>query len=293
MWASHTKPGTNVSIGYDCVQSMAIRTATTKLRGTVQSLHIMTKFQGSRFEFIFTSLVKNSPRLFTTVQAVCRAYETTRVYRDVKLRTAIIRDRQLLLLPRETVISRVDRVWNVSADTANLGTLHATNVRLVWFAATSDAYNISVPYVRFLRVRVRASRHGHTLVIDTRPPPGQTAGYVLGFKLDSDDALLTLVEQIGKLFTMFCVKPELGIETVVDDKVTVGNPSSAAVKRAEDDVQVVAAADMANFDALAAFYADGPVDMDREPEYNADLGLAVEKLRNGLEINELWQVTSG
>ena len=34
-----------------------------------QALCISAKF-GSKFEFIFTSLVKNSPRLFTTLQAV-------------------------------------------------------------------------------------------------------------------------------------------------------------------------------------------------------------------------------
>jgi hypothetical protein len=47
----------------------------------VQALFIMTKWNGMRFEFIFTSLVKASPRLFTTVQAVFRSYETTKLYR--------------------------------------------------------------------------------------------------------------------------------------------------------------------------------------------------------------------
>lgn len=41
--------------------------------------------QGSRFEFVFTNLVKNSPRLFTTVQAVFRAYDTTHLYRNLKV----------------------------------------------------------------------------------------------------------------------------------------------------------------------------------------------------------------
>lgn len=39
---------------------------------SLQALYLMTKFNNSRFEFIFTSLVKNSPRLFTTLQAVVR-----------------------------------------------------------------------------------------------------------------------------------------------------------------------------------------------------------------------------
>ncbi|MFN3504083.1 MAG: Bardet-Biedl syndrome 5 protein, partial [Allorhizobium sp.] len=47
------------------------------------------------------------PRLFTTVQSVFRAYETTKLYRDLKLRGAIIKDKQLLLLPHEQVYNKV------------------------------------------------------------------------------------------------------------------------------------------------------------------------------------------
>ena len=74
---------------------MSIKNAESRLRGKTQALYLMTKFNGSRFEFIFTSLVKASPRLFTTVQAVFRAYETTKLYRDLKLRGAIIKDKQV------------------------------------------------------------------------------------------------------------------------------------------------------------------------------------------------------
>jgi len=115
-------------IGHNCILSTNIRTASSKLRGNTQALYVMTKFNNSRFEFIFTSLVKNSPRLFTTVQAVYRSYETTKLYRDLKLRGAIIRDKQLIMLPDEDVINKVDGVWNLSSDQGNLGTFFVTNV---------------------------------------------------------------------------------------------------------------------------------------------------------------------
>lgn len=72
-----------------------------------QALYVLTKFNGSRFEFIFTNLVRNSPRLFTTIQAVFRAYDTTKLYRDLKLRGAIIQDKQLKLLPQEQTYNQV------------------------------------------------------------------------------------------------------------------------------------------------------------------------------------------
>ena len=72
IWVSHRNPRTNLSIGLDSVSSIMIRTANSQLRGATQALYLMTKFNSSRFEFIFTSLVKASPRLFTTVQSVFR-----------------------------------------------------------------------------------------------------------------------------------------------------------------------------------------------------------------------------
>ena len=71
LWVSHANSKINLSIGLNTVMSVNIRKAKSKLRGHTQALCVLAKFN-SRFEFVFTSLVKNSPRLFTTVQAVMR-----------------------------------------------------------------------------------------------------------------------------------------------------------------------------------------------------------------------------
>jgi Bardet-Biedl syndrome 5 protein len=127
MWISANNVKTNLSVGYGSVISINIRTANSRLRGTTQALYVLTKFNGSRFEFIFTNLISSSPRLFTTVQvgsscasgsqlhyfppisqggmqAVFRAYDTSKLYRDLKLRGAVIRDKELIQLPSEQVI---------------------------------------------------------------------------------------------------------------------------------------------------------------------------------------------
>lgn len=113
----------------------------------------MTQDVGNRFEFIFTSLVKNSPRLFTTVQSVERAYKTSSLYRDLKLRGSIIRDHQLILLPLEQVYNRIPDAWNLSSDQGNLGQFFITNVRLVWHANLAQNFNVSVPYMQMKHVR--------------------------------------------------------------------------------------------------------------------------------------------
>jgi Bardet-Biedl syndrome 5 protein len=71
MWIAHASNNINLSIGLSSVLSANIKQAKSKLRGHTQALCVLAKYN-TRFEFIFTSLVKNSPRLFTTIQAVLR-----------------------------------------------------------------------------------------------------------------------------------------------------------------------------------------------------------------------------
>eukprot|EP01048_Picozoa_sp_COSAG05_P009289 COSAG05_NODE_753_length_7528_cov_4.065823_3_plen_409_part_00 len=186
IWLSTRARKTNLSIGYNCIVSLNIKSANSRLRGNTQALFVLTKANGSRFEFIFTNLVRNSPRIFTTVQAVFRAYETTKLYRDLKLRGAIIRDGTLNLLPHEQVFKHVNGVWNLSSDQGNLGTFYITNVRLVWHANLAENFNVSIPYLQMKTIRMRESKFGRALVIETVQRSG---GYILGFRVDPQDKL--------------------------------------------------------------------------------------------------------
>lgn len=116
LWVSSSSIKTNLSIGLGAVVSINIRTANSRLRGNSQALYVLTKFNGSRFEFIFTNLVRDSPRLFTTVQAVFRAYDTSKLYRDLKLRGAVVNEKELIQLPDERIFNKIPGVWNLSAD---------------------------------------------------------------------------------------------------------------------------------------------------------------------------------
>lgn len=64
-------------------------------------------------------------------QQVFKAYETSKLYRDLKLRGAIIASNDLKLLPQEQTYNKVNGVWNLSSDQGNLGTFFVSNVRLV------------------------------------------------------------------------------------------------------------------------------------------------------------------
>ena len=61
------------------------------------------------------------------------------------------------------------------------------------------------------------------------------------------------------------------------------------MKRSADDVEIIDTEE--DNDSLAVYYADIRIsNADREPVWNQDLGLAVEKLREGFTVQNLWQV---
>ncbi len=51
------------------------------------------------------------------------------MYRELKLRGAILSEKQLKILPQEAIVNTVNGVWNLSSDQGNLGTAIVTNVR--------------------------------------------------------------------------------------------------------------------------------------------------------------------
>lgn len=212
IWVSHAKSTINLSIGLNTILTVNIRKAKSKLRGHTQALCVMAKFN-SRFEFIFTSLVKNSPRLFTTVQAIMRAYETSKLYRDLKLRGSIVQGNELILLPKEQVFTKLNCVWNLSSDQGNLGTFFLTNVRIVWHANLATNFNVSLPYMQVKSIRARDSKFGKALVIETFARAG---GYILGFRIDSKEKLEEVLQEVNSLYNVYSSCPVFGVEFTVE-----------------------------------------------------------------------------
>ena len=291
LWIASRRARTNLSVGYNSIVSINIKSASSRLRGRTQALYVMTKFQGSRFEFIFTNLVNDSPRLFTTVQAVFRAYDTSKLYRDLKLRCAIIADKELKLLPKEEVYNKIPGVWNLSNDRGNLGTFHVTNVRVVWHANAAENFNVSVPYVQIRSATLRESKFGRCLVINTTQRSG---GYVLGFRVEPAERLPTVHQEIDALLRVFGQNPVFGVEFSVEEKAE--SIERVTVARESDDVEIVdERGGEDNAAAFAAYYAEGG---DRggagagesEPTFDPTLGLAVEPLPEGTTPAQLWNI---
>ncbi|CAD7959316.1 unnamed protein product [Amoebophrya sp. A25] len=286
LWTSAKSARTNLSIGFSCVTGINIKLVNSRLRGNTQALFVMTRYNNTRFEFIFTSLVRNSPRLFTTTQAVFKAYDSSKLYRDLKLRGAIIANKELCVLPSEQIFERINGIWNLSSDQGNLGTFTITNVRIVWFAALAENFNVSIPYMQIKSINVRNSKFGQALVLETTPGSGS---YILGFRADPVSHLEEIRKQITKLWKGldFTVqKPE----DEEDNNTTAGKATAAPVPvpRKEDDIEVVETEEV---EASMLYHADGDREyINQEPVFNPEIGLAMEKLKDGVTLEKLWSV---
>ncbi|XP_051876035.1 Bardet-Biedl syndrome 5 protein homolog [Pristis pectinata] len=282
IWHSLAIPRVNLSVGYNCILNITTRTANSKLRGQTEALYILTKSNNTRFEFIFTSVVPGSPRLFTTVIAVHRAYETSKIYRDLKLRGALIQNKQLRLLPQEQVYDKINGVWNLSSDQGNLGTFFITNVRIVWHANMNDSFNVSIPYLQIRSIKIRDSKFGLALVIESSQ---QSGGYVLGFKIDPVEKLQEAVKEINSLHKVYSACPIFGVQYEMEEKP---QPlEDLTVEQVQDDVEIEPEGPT---DAFVAYFADTNKQQDREPVYSEELGLAIEKLKDGFTLQSLWEV---
>ncbi|KAF4658312.1 Bardet-Biedl syndrome 5 protein [Perkinsus chesapeaki] len=264
----------------------------------------LTRFNGQRFEFIFTSLVRNSPRIFTTMQAVHRAYDTSRFYRELRLRSAIVREQELVLLPQEKMYNKISGVWNLATDQGNLGTMVITNIRAVWYAALAENFNVSMPYLQMVVGRRR--RLGRDALSESEPV-GPAGGFVLGFRIDPESALTSVQEEMAKMRELFFQSPYFGVEVSMDAPIGGKGTSDARellsapppLQRVEEDVEID---ELIGFEKLLDGHQPASADEGdasllyrddsgyREPVYSPELGLAVAKLRDNNTITSLWNI---
>ncbi|KRX13314.1 Bardet-Biedl syndrome 5 protein [Trichinella nelsoni] len=282
IWLSHASSKINLTIGFNSITAIRTRSTLSKLVGKTESLYVLTKPGSTRFEFIFSIINQANAKLFASILIVFRAYETSTLYREVKMRTPIIVRETLKLLPLEEQCKRVEGTWNLYSDEGDLGVLIMTNVRVVWFATVNESMNISIPYMHIKSCRIKNSKFGLALVIETSVQSGSN---IFGFRIDPQDRLEEVCRQIISLHSMFQVNPVFGVEVVrsQDDNETI-----AIGLCTEDDIEIDSTG---RADSLTAYFACGdPHRKSGEPVYNEELGVAIEALKEGFTLNDLWEI---
>ena len=211
-------------------------------------------------------------------------------------------------------------MWNLSSDQGNLGSFFLTNVRLVWHANLASNFNVSLPYMQVKSLRIRDSKFGFALVVETFARSG---GYILGFRIDPKEKLeevykeVLSLHQVSEILVVVCFLPNwssvnyytfvpsnLGIKVFaaspifgVDFSVEAEAPSIEKITqpRIEEDVEITEDENQDSH-AVAAYYVEGSAGADAEGGthgeivFDSKLGLAVEAMQSGITLDSLWRV---
>uniref|UniRef100_A0A915PL32 Bardet-Biedl syndrome 5 n=1 Tax=Setaria digitata TaxID=48799 RepID=A0A915PL32_9BILA len=286
MWHASAIPRINITIGYNAINGVTTRIAKSRLRGQAESLYLLARHANARFEFIFTCINPSLTKLFTTVIGIHRAYETSKLYRELKMRGAIVNDEQhLRILPQEQQCDYFDGVWNLGTDQGTLGAMILTNIRTVWFSLINIMYNVSIPHLQLQDCRIRNSRFGLALVIETSAVNGE---YVLGFRIDPEERLKNVCRTICALQKAYVAKPIFGVQYI---RERPGTPQAErdTLKLMEEDVELDDRP--LRSDAYAAYFSDGlSIGKVRPPVYSEELGVAIEELKPGFTLTDLWKI---
>ena len=202
-------------------------------------------------------------------------------------------------------------VWNLSSDQGNLGSFFLTNVRLVWHANLANNFNVSLPYMQVKSLKVRDSKFGYALVLETYARSG---GYILGFRIDPKEKLDEVFKELQNLhqvcyyyfyyynndflfilfllYQVYATTPNFGVEFSLEAEAP--SIQQLLAPRIEEDVEITD--DTQDTHAMAAYYAEGSegtaegVSQHQNIVYDNHIGLAIEGMQPGMSLESLWRV---
>jgi Bardet-Biedl syndrome 5 protein len=88
IWYTEQNTKINLTVGHDCVISSDLTESHSGVTGDQVTVLFRTKFQSSRYEFIFTTNADG--KVFDKAREIIREYEKTKAYRDLRLRVSIV-----------------------------------------------------------------------------------------------------------------------------------------------------------------------------------------------------------
>ncbi|KAI3383412.1 hypothetical protein SNEBB_002121 [Seison nebaliae] len=281
IWFSKKDQKINLSIGYNTMISMSVKKMESKIRGSSESLYIMCKLGETKYEFTFINLEEGSPRIFTSVMSVFKSYESSKLYREIKLRSALFYEGQLNLLPDEEISNSVSGVWNLANEEGNLGKFYITNIRIIWHADHSTEFNVSLPYIQISNIRIRQCKFGKALVIESF-----RRRYVLGFRIDPIEKLTNICKEQTKLLEAFHTSPMFGIKVDFSGDKDVELPQWT--EELDEDIEIDEK--KMKSDAIASYITNDSTSNTKTPVYCEELGVTIQQLKEGYTIEQILQI---
>ena len=181
--------------------------------------------------------------------------------------------------------------------------MHLTDKRIVWVANLNELFNLSLPYIQINSIKIRESKFGLALVLESSETSGN---YVLGFRIDPADRLQKVYNALTNLFNVHKQKPDYGVEKYLQreqldmlDQASVEgsidqNQEMNKLMSTEDEF--VEEVQNVNPDVIASYLTDDvELKSNKEKEklvYSPELGLTIEAVKEGFTLDELWNLVN-
>lgn len=132
------------------------------------------------------------------------------------------------------------------------------------------------------------------MVIQTAETGG---GYVLGFRIDPPERLTEIYQELISLHTVFTENPNFGVvyESAEMDKQNLSANAQRKEIRIEEFQEIDERQEKEINSKLNTYLAEGSLAVGeekppREPFYCKELGFAMERIRDGYKLKDLWDV---
>jgi len=272
----------NLSVGMAGIFDMKVSALDTRVGGNLCRFEVLSRFENSKYQFLFHCSATQTTKLEAAVR-VWKAFGVSRLYRELKLRGSFVKNGELDVLPGEQMMNRIGGVMNLANNQGNNGQFFLTQARLVWCANHNESFNVSIPFTQILAVKLRDSKFGQALVIETSPKAG---GYLLGFSTTPVSRLEQVYTEIRTVWKSALARPNLGT-SVVQDLIAEEEDREEALKMLED-VQITDNPE--SRDVLLSYILDPGSNNNKHPVYCSELGVAIEPLKMDMTLDELWSV---
>lgn len=226
IWFCVTNVKINLSVGYDCFVNFEVKNATSKLAGDINAIYVKCKFNNNRFEFVFNALGCSNTQLLSTFQAIYKSYDKSRIYRDMKLKAFLTNEKTFNLLENEKIIESFNQMGNVASDNIINGNFILTNIRLIFYSTVNDRFNISLPWIQVKNIKVKDSKFGKSVLIETYNP-----FFGNNFNLKFEDAE-NKAKELKIMYSKFTDNAIYGVDFIkpienTNDKNIFNNPNSS------------------------------------------------------------------
>lgn len=302
IWYNNKNPKINLSIGYDCISEINNVYTDTKLTGQSDVLVMKCRTEKSIHELIFRNISENKQNLYNSISNILKLYEAGRFYRDLKLnnnlKNANSEDFEKLL--DENILLEKHGIALISENDnkKNFGTLYKTNIRLIWINDKFPNYNISFPWIQILEIKEEQNRqYGFCFRVNAKRFYNGCSFIFTG------DISNELINGLNDCLNKSNENPVLSVNVQEYLKGPKKTDGGKKVDKLKDKFNKIVDKVFGNEKEVEdkGYTQSGVIYLINETRnknctindivFNVDLGIAAEKLPEGIKIEDLWKIT--